>query len=204
MAPDDHPAHREAVLLVVSGPSGAGKDSLVDGLRAAEPKVAYSVSATTRPPRPGEMEGVHYHFLAREEFDRRRAGGGFLETREYAGNLYGTPKSFVEECLAAGRDIVMKPEVNGAMAIKNAFPHAVLVFLTVPSTAVLRERLELRRTETRETIEERVAIAAREADAIGQYEYLIVNDDFDAALAKLRAVLVAERLKIARVRGLAT
>ena len=195
------PVPREPVLLVVSGPSGSGKDSLVDALRAAEPKLAYSVSATTRPSRPGEVEGQHYWFLERSEFERRRAAGEFLETRDYAGNLYGTPKKPIEDALAAGRDLVMKPEVNGAMAIKIVYPQAVLVFLTVPSAAILRERLEQRRTESPETIEERVAIAAREADAIGNYEYLIVNDDFDAALEKLRAVLIAERLKIARVRG---
>lgn len=195
------PVPREPVLLVVSGPSGSGKDSLVDALRAAEPKLAYSVSATTRPSRPGEVEGQHYWFLERNEFERRRAAGEFLETRDYAGNLYGTPKKPIEDALAAGRDLVMKPEVNGAMAIKIVYPQAVLVFLTVPSAAILRERLAQRRTESPETIEERVAIAAREADAIGNYEYLIVNDDFDAALEKLRAVLIAERLKIARVRG---
>lgn len=195
------PVPREPVLLVVSGPSGSGKDSLVDALRAAEPKLAYSVSATTRPSRPGEVEGQHYWFLERNEFERRRSAGEFLETRDYAGNLYGTPKKPIEDALAAGRDLVMKPEVNGAMAIKIIYPQAVLVFLTVPSAAILRERLEQRRTESPETIEERVAIAAREADAIGNYEYLIVNDDFDAALEKLRAVLIAERLKIARVRG---
>lgn len=195
------PVPREPVLLVVSGPSGSGKDSLVDALRVAEPKLAYSVSATTRPPRPGEIEGQHYWFLERAEFERRRAAGEFLETRDYAGNLYGTPRKPIEEALAGGRDLVMKPEVNGAMAIKILYPQAVLVFLTVPSAAILRERLEQRRTESPETIEERVAIAAREADAIGNYEYLIVNDDFEAALEKLRAVLIAERLKIARVRG---
>lgn len=192
---------REPVLLVVSGPSGSGKDSLVDALRAAEPKLAYSVSATTRPPRPGEIDGQHYVFLDRAEFERRQRAGAFLETRDYAGNLYGTPKAPVAEALGSGRDLVMKPEVNGAMAIKIAYPQAVLVFLTVASPDVLRERLAQRKTETEASIETRVAIAAREADAIGNYEYLIVNDDFDAALEKLRAVLLAERLKIARVRG---
>jgi len=195
------PVPREPVLLVVSGPSGSGKDSLVDALRAAEPKLAYSVSATTRPPRPGEVDGQHYRFLDRAQFERLRDAGEFIETREYAGNLYGTPRKPIEEALAAGRDVVMKPEVNGAMAIKRTYPQALLVFLTVPSVDILRERLHNRRTETPQTIEERVAIFAREADAIGNYEYLIVNDDFEAALEKLRAVLIAERLKISRVRG---
>ena len=121
------------MLLVVSGPSGAGKDSLVDELRRLETHLAYSISATTRPPRQGERDGVHYFFISRPEFERMDADGAFIETREYANNLYGTPKRFIEEALASGRDIVMKPEVNGALAIKRAFPHAVLVFLTAPS-----------------------------------------------------------------------
>jgi len=194
------PIHREPVLLVVSGPSGSGKDSLVDGLRQLEPELSYSVSSTTRPPRPGEIDGVHYRFLDRARFERLHAADAFLETREYAGNLYGTPRAFIVDELARGRDLVMKPEVNGAMAIRLAFPHAVLVFLIAPSPDVLRERLERRSTETAETIAQRIAIAKNEADAIGHYDYLIVNDDFDTALAQLRAILVAERLKVARVR----
>ena len=202
MPTDDHsPVHRKAVLLVVSGPSGSGKDSLVDGLRRLEPDLAYSVSATTRPPRAGERDGVHYHFVDRAAFERMHAGGGFLETREYAGNLYGTPKAFIESCLRDGRDLVMKPEVNGALAVKRAYPQAVLVFLTVPSPDVLRHRLLQRSTETPQTIDERIAIAEGEAEAIGHYEYLIVNDDLDTALAQLHAILTAERLKVARVRS---
>jgi guanylate kinase len=188
------------VLLVVSGPSGSGKDTLVDGLRRAEADLAYSISVTTRAPRPGEQDGVHYHFRDRSSFERMQAAGEFLETREYAGNLYGTPKAFILDCLSTGRDLVMKPEVNGALAVKRAFPHAVLVFLIAPSPDVLRQRLERRRTETSETIDERIAIAKSEAEAIGHYDYLIVNDDFETALAQLRAILVAERLKVARVR----
>jgi guanylate kinase len=187
------------VLLVVSGPSGAGKDSLVDELRRLEPDLAYSISATTRPPREGEREGVHYFFISRPEFERMDAAGAFIETREYANNLYGTPKRFIEESLASGRDIVMKPEVNGALAIKRAFPHAVLVFLTAPSERELAERLERRRTEGPDAISKRLAIAREEARHIGAYEYLIVNDSLAAALVKLHAVLGAERLKTSRL-----
>src|SRR4029077_8736916 len=124
---------RESVLLVVSGPSGVGKDSLIEELRRQEPTLAYSTSATTRPPRPGEVDGVHYFFVARPLFERMMADGAFIETREYANNLYGTPRRFVEDALNAGRDVIMKPEVNGALAIKRVFPQAVLVFLTAPS-----------------------------------------------------------------------
>jgi guanylate kinase len=142
---------------------------------------------------------VHYLFTDRATFERMMADDEFLETREYAGNLYGTPKRFVLDLLARGRDLVMKPEVNGAMAIRRAFPLAVLVFLTVPSPEVLRQRLERRSTESRQTIEERIEIANAEAAAMTHYDYLLVNDDFEVALAQLHAILVAERLKVARV-----
>jgi guanylate kinase len=190
---------REPVLLVVSGPSGSGKDTLVAELRKAEPDLAYAVSATTRAPRPGEIDGVHYRFVTREQFDKMEAGGEFLETREYAGNMYGTPRRFVEECLRSGRDLVMKPEVNGALAMKRLIPHAVLVFLTVTSADVLHQRLAARRTDSPDAIAERVAIAKREEEHIRHYDYLIVNDTFEAALAQLRAVLAAERLKVSRL-----
>ncbi|HLJ83431.1 MAG TPA: guanylate kinase [Candidatus Eremiobacteraceae bacterium] len=185
--------------MVVSGPSGAGKDSLVDELRRIEPDLAYSVSATTRPAREGEREGVHYFFISRPTFEQMDADGAFIETREYANNLYGTPKQFITEALARGRDIVMKPEVNGALAIKRAFPHAVLVFLTAPSEQELARRLERRRTEGADAISKRLEIAREEARHIGAYEYLIVNDSLPTALAKLHAVLGAERLKTSRL-----
>jgi guanylate kinase len=172
----------------------------VDGLRRLEPNLPYSVSATTRPPRPGELDRVHYQFLDRATFEQMMAAGEFIETREYAGNLYGTPKRFILETLAAGRDLVMKPEVNGAMAIRRAFPNAVLVFLTVESLKVLRERLERRSTEGPDTIEQRIAIANSETAAMRHFDYLIVNDSLEVALQKLHAVLAAERLKVGRVR----
>ncbi len=171
----------------------------MDELRRVEPDLAYSISTTTRAPREGERDGVHYFFTPRKEFERMAAEGAFIETREYANNLYGTPKGFVEEALARGRDIVMKPEVNGALAIKKAFPHAVLVFLTAPSELVLAQRLQRRKSEAPDAITKRLEIAREEARFIGAYEYLIVNDSLDIALAKLRSVLTAERLKVSRL-----
>lgn len=188
------------MLLVVSGPSGVGKDSLIEELRRQEPTLAYSTSATTRPPRPGEVDGVHYFFVARALFERMMADGAFIETREYANNLYGTPRRFVEDALNAGRDVIMKPEVNGALAVKRAFPQAVLVFLTAPSDDALVERLERRSTETPANIARRLEIAKTEERFVTDYDYLIVNDALATALGQLRAVLTAERLKVARLR----
>jgi guanylate kinase len=189
------------VLLVVSGPSGVGKDSLIEELRRQEPTLAYSTSATTRPPRPGEVDGIHYFFIARPSFERMMAEDAFIETREYANNLYGTPKRFVLDALSAGRDVIMKPEVNGALAIKRAFPHAVLVFLTAPSEVALAQRLERRSTETPADIARRLEIAKLEERFVIDYDYLIVNDALATALGQLRAVLTAERLKVTRLRA---
>ena len=189
------------MLLVVSGPSGVGKDSLVEELRRHEPTLAYSTSATTRPARPGEIDGIHYFFIARSKFERMMAEDAFIETREYANNLYGTPKQFVLDALAAGRDVIMKPEVNGALAIKRAFPQTVLVFLTAPSDDALAQRLEKRRTETPADITRRLEIAKMEERFVTDYDYLIVNDALPTALGQLRAVLTAERLKVARIRA---
>ena len=191
---------RESVLLVVSGPSGVGKDSLIEELRRHEPALAYSTSATTRAPRPGEIDGVHYFFIARALFEKMMADDAFIETREYANNLYGTPRHFVTESLEDGRDVIMKPEVNGALAIKRAFPHAVLVFLTAPSDDALAQRLERRSTETPVTIARRLEIAKTEERFVSYYDYLIVNDSLATALGQLRAVLTAERLKVARLK----
>jgi guanylate kinase len=189
------------VLLVVSGPSGVGKDSLIEELRRQEPTLAYSTSATTRAPRPGEVDGVHYFFVARPLFERMMTEGEFIETREYANNLYGTPRRFVQDALNAGRDVIMKPEVNGALAIKRAFPQAVLVFLTAPSDDALAKRLERRSTETPTNIARRLEIAKTEERFVTDYDYLIVNDALATALGQLRAVLTAERLKVARLRA---
>jgi guanylate kinase len=192
---------RESVLLVVSGPSGVGKDSLIEELRRREPTLAYSTSATTRPARPGEIDGVHYFFIERPLFEKMMAEDAFIETREYANNLYGTPKRFVMDSLGAGRDVIMKPEVNGALAIKRSFPQAVLVFLTAPSEDALVQRLERRSTETPANIMRRLEIAKTEERFVTDYDYLIVNDSLPAALEQLRAVLTAERLKVARLRA---
>ncbi len=188
------------LLFVVSGPSGAGKDTLVDALRARLPRLRYSVSATTREPRPGEIEGEHYFFLDREEFERRISAGGFLEWREYNGNLYGTPRDFVERTLTEGYDLIMKPEVNGALAIKKAFPDAVLIFLAPDKFSHLRARLLARRTETNEEIARRLEIAHQEFNFVRNFDYIVINEESrsDEAVRDLQAILQAERFRIHR------
>lgn len=192
---------RQSVLLVVSGPSGAGKDTVIERLRQLEPDVAYCVTYTTRPPRQYEIEGVHYRFTTRDNFKQMSAAGEFLETREYAGNLYGTPRRFVEEALATGRDLILKPEVNGARALKALYDQAVLVFLTAPSEVELLRRLEQRHADSSDDIDKRLHIAQEEVDALSQFDYRVVNDDITRAVFELHSILVAERLKVARLSG---
>lgn len=191
---------RPGLLFVVSGPSGAGKDTLLEALRARIPGLRYSVSATTRAPRPEERHGEHYFFHSREEFERRRDAGGLLEWREYNGNLYGTPRDYVEQTLAGGDDLIVKPEVNGALAVKRAYPEAVLIFLVPDGFANLRSRLVARGTDTAEQIEQRLAIAAQEMKFVRSFDYLIVNeqDRMDAALAGIASILEAEHRRTIR------
>jgi guanylate kinase len=191
---------RPGLLFVVSGPSGAGKDTLLEALRARRPDVRYSVSATTRAPRSEERDGEHYFFLSREEFERRRDAGGLLEWREYNGNLYGTPRDYVEQTLAKGDDLIVKPEVNGALAVKRAYPGAVLIFLVPDGFANLRMRLVARGTDSGEQIENRLAIAREELKFAANFEYLVVNEQgrMDAALDSIAAILEAEHCRMHR------
>ncbi len=188
------------LLFVVSGPSGAGKDTLVEALRERIPRLRYSVSATTRAPREGEVEGEHYFFLSRYAFELRHKQDGFLEWREYNGNLYGTPRDYVERTLAEGDDLIVKPEVNGALAIKSAFPDAVLIFLVPDRFSRLRERLLARRTETNEEIARRLEIAQQEMRFIRDFDYIVINEEgrSEDAVRDLNAILHAERFRIHR------
>ncbi|MDQ6933341.1 MAG: guanylate kinase [Candidatus Eremiobacteraeota bacterium] len=188
------------LLFVVSGPSGAGKDTLVDALRLRMPRLKYSVSATTRLPRDGEVDGEAYLFLTREEFEQRKAAGHFLEYRTYNDNLYGTPRDFVERTLTEGYDLVMKPEVNGALAIKRGFPDAVLIFLLPNRFSHLRKRLLARRTETNEEIARRLEIAHEEVRYIREFHYIVINEERRSqdAVDDLEAIVHAERFRIHR------
>ncbi len=173
---------------------------MVDALRERMPRVRYSVSATTRGPRTGERNGEHYFFVSREHFERTKLSDGFLEWREYNGNLYGTPRDYVQQALTQGYDLIMKPEVNGALAIKSAYPDAVLIFLVPDRFSHLRERLLARRTETNDEIARRLAIAHDEMRSIRTFDYIVINEQgrSNDAVRDLQAVLQAERFRIHR------
>lgn len=182
-----------SVLLVVSGPSGAGKGTIVQGLLERDPNLWVSVSCTTRPPREGEVDGVDYFFLDRDEFLRIREAGGFLESFEVFGNLYGTPRAQVEQHLAAGEDVVLEIDVQGALAVQEALPQALLVFVAAPSREAQRARLEARGTDSPEVIERRLAAAAAEEAEAGRFDATVINDDVSAAVDQAAGILASRR-----------
>ncbi|MCI5578431.1 MAG: guanylate kinase [Oscillospiraceae bacterium] len=185
-------------LFVVSAPAGCGKDTILNELLKKTDKAGYAVSATTRAPREGEVNGVHYHFLTREEFERRIAEKEVLEYTEYCGNYYGTLRKSVNDLLNEGKDAILKIEVEGAMNIKKLFPEACLVFILPPSWEVLEKRLRDRGTETEDKIVERTKQAHNEVKFAKNYDYLIVNDELENAVSDLLAVMRAEKLRRAR------
>lgn len=186
------------LLFVVSAPAGCGKDTILNKLFERTDSAGYAVSATTRSPREGEVNGVHYHFLTRDEFERKIAENEVLEYTEYCGNYYGTLRKSVDDLLNAGKDAILKIEVEGAMNIRRMFPEACLVFILPPSWEILAERLRSRGTETEEKIAERTKQARTEVEFAKNYDYLIVNDDLDTAVDDLSAVLRAEKLRRSR------
>lgn len=185
-------------LIVVSAPSGCGKGTILREI-LKDPKYYYSVSATTRKPREGEQDGVHYRFLERADFEERIRANAFLEYAEYCGNYYGTLSAPIEEQRDAGRHVILEIEVQGAMQIRALCPDAVFVFIAPPSPEVLRERLTGRGTESPDVIEARVAQAEKELSCKGAYDYCIINDVLADAIADLRAVVRSEELKIEKM-----
>ena len=177
-------------LFIVSAPSGAGKTSLLKALLARAPTLAVSVSHTTRPQRPGEVDGVNYHFVDLPTFNAMAASGEFLEHAEVFGNRYGTSRAGVEAQLAAGRDVVLEIDWQGARLVRSLFPGATSIFIQPPSIGALRERLEGRGQDAPEVIERRMAAAAEEMAHADEYQHQIVNDRFEDALGALE-VLVA-------------
>jgi guanylate kinase len=187
----------KGLLIVLSGPSGCGKGTMVaEILKRGD--CAVSVSATTRAPREGEENHVHYHFLTREEFEQRIAENGLLEYAEYCGNYYGTPREEVNQMLAAGKHVILEIEVQGALQIRERCPEAVLVFTVPPSLEELERRLHKRGTETEDVIAKRIARAKEELPLAEKYDYIIVNDALEDAVADFGTVIRAEQMRPAR------
>lgn len=183
-------------LYVLSGPSGVGKDTILASLENIDNGFAICVTATTRAMRPGEVEGSPYTFLTRSEFESRIATKDFLEYAEVnGGNLYGTPKSWVDQTLATGTDAILKIDVQGGKSVRELVPDAILVFLAPPSLEELEARLRSRGTETEEAIQIRLDDARTEIAASSGYDYIVVNDEITAAADRLRCILVAERCR---------
>ena len=183
-------------LIIISAPSGAGKTSLIKSLLDATPGLTLSVSHTTRPRRPGEIEGEHYFFIDSTTFAQMVAAGEFLEHAVVFGNCYGTARVSVFNTLAAGFDVILELDWQGARRIRKLFPETISVFIVPPSTAALRERLEGRQQDDAATIERRMAAAADELAHQSEYDYVVLNDSFDHALADLSAIMRAARLRV--------
>ncbi|MCI9510602.1 MAG: guanylate kinase [Angelakisella sp.] len=181
------------VLIVFSGPSGSGKGTVLGEYFKGHPEAAFSVSATTRSPRPGEVDGVNYHFVSRRRFEEMIREGEVLEYTQYNGNYYGSPAGPIREELAKGRDVVLEIEVEGAMQVREKFPEAVLVFVLPPSFRELECRLTGRGTETPEQIAGRLAAARRELALAPRYDYLLINDKVEEAAARLGEIIRAAK-----------
>ena len=180
------------MLIVVSGPSGVGKGSLIGGfLKQAGDRFFMSVSATTRPPRSGEIDGSDYYFLSRGQFLELIEQSQMLEYAEYGGNLYGTPKGAVERERELGRHVILDIEIQGAMYLKKLYPEAVFIFILPPSMEELRRRLMDRGTETAEDLEQRIAVAEQELTHTHEYDYLLVNDDLEQCIRAFETVVTA-------------
>jgi guanylate kinase len=182
-------------MIIVSAPSGAGKSSLVRALLARDARIALSISFTTRAPRPGERDGRDYNFVSVEEFERRAAAGEFLERAQVHGNLYATSRAWIESRLREGRDVLLEIDWQGALQAKRAFPDAVAIFILPPSHDALRARLTKRGQDSPEAVARRLKAAGTELAHAGDFDYAIINDDFDVALADLQALVRASRLR---------
>lgn len=189
---------RRGFLVVLSGPSSAGKNTLLGAVMGKIPGMLYSISATTRKPRPGEKHGVDYFFYSEEEFRQLVVAGGLLEWAEYCGNCYGTPRHFVEESLEKGYVVITDIDIQGARQIRRTMPDAVFVFLMPPSLEELQKRIKARGTDSPEAIAERMARAVEEMQCVVDYDYWILNVDLEEAARELMAIVMAETLRVGR------
>ncbi len=185
-------------LMVISGPSGVGKDTVIEHLRLVHPDFVFAVTATTRQRRPGEIDGVHYFFMQREEFQEKLEQGEFLESAEVYGHFYGVPKDRVRNALRAGKTVVVKVDVQGAASIREIVPEAIFIFLLPPSMAELMRRLRGRKTDDPDALMRRVSTASRELRSVKDFDYVVFNENerLDETLAKLDAIMEAENCRV--------
>ena len=188
-------------FYIISAPSGAGKTTVLKGVMRELPDVAFSVSYTTRARRQGEKEGVDYHFISRDEFQTMAQKGAFAEWTEAHGNYYGTSKAFLDGCLARGVEVILDIDTQGAEQIHEKYPRGVSIFILPPGLADLKERLTQRGSESQEMIDLRLRNAAREIERIDQYDYVVVNEDIEEAVERIKSIIVAERCRRERVVG---
>ena len=190
---------RQGFLVVLSGPSGAGKNSVMNAVFPTIPNLKYSISVTTRPPREGEVDGVNYFFRTEEEFDRLIAENQLLEWATFVGHRYGTPKNFVNEQIMNGSSVIMDIDIQGAAQIRKKMPEAVFVFLLPPTWDELRQRLVLRASDSEDVISQRLAKSQEEIGHIVEYDYFIINDDLAKAAEQLRHIILSEWSRTTRV-----
>lgn len=186
---------RKGKTFIICGPSGVGKGTVVARLLASDPTLYFSVSATTRPPRHGEVDGVHYHFLTRERFQEWIDQDAFLEYAEFVGNYYGTPKKYVDEAMDRGRDVLLDIEIQGADQVHRQRPEAVRIYVAPPSWAELERRLIGRGTEDMEKVRSRLERGKQEFAAAGSFDYFVINDTVDNAVTEIRAIMLAEHCR---------
>ncbi len=195
------PTVEQGTLYVISAPSGAGKTSLVAAMLGNDDKLGVSISHTTRPMREGEQDGVNYHFVSRDEFEAMIARGEFLEHADVFGNYYGTSHIWVRETLARGQDVILEIDWQGAEQVRRLMPECVSIFIVPPSAATLRERLTGRGTDAPDVVERRLTEAREECRHALEFDFLVVNDDFDVALADLLAIVRSQRVRIGVQQG---
>ncbi len=188
------------LLIVISGPSGAGKGTICKSFLERNPEVAISVSATTRSPRKGEVEGVNYYFMSKEEFKGKIEDNDFLEYAEVYDNFYGTPKSNVEELLEGGKDVILEIDIQGALKVKENTEEGVFIFILPPSMEELKARIIKRGSETPESLMKRFKSAYKEINFISRYNYAVVNDEVETAVEKLEAIISAEKCRVDRIK----
>ena len=190
-------AEHTGKLFIISGPSGTGKGTICKRL-IDETKVEISVSMTTRKPREGEIDGKSYYFTTKEDFQKAIENGGFLEWAEVYGNYYGTPKAKVEEKLAAGIDVVLEIDIQGALNVKEAYPNGIFIFILPPSMAELRKRITGRGSETEESINLRLSQTLKEVSYIDKYDYCVVNGELEEAVARVKSIVIAEHSRVSK------